>query len=103
MSPAMTRPLSKTRSRMSTRPCDRVGFTSSGNRGLQYGSREVLSQSAKRTEIDIQILIRQAKCVLQLTHAMVQLQERHPESFDLFLGQRSAVHPPNRLVFQHFA
>src|SRR5215213_524756 len=103
ISPAITSPLSKTRSRMSTRPCDRVGFTSSGKQGSNVGRAKQSPQAAQRPEIDVQIVVRQAERRLQLTHALVQLEQCQPQPFDLLVGQRPAVHPPNRLVLQHFA
>jgi hypothetical protein len=67
------------------------------------GSAKWSPQAAQWSEIDVQILVRQAKRRLQLPHAMVQLEERQSDSLDLLVAQRPAVHPPNRLVFQDLA
>src|SRR3954465_5966422 len=102
ISPAMTKPLSRTRSRMSTNPCDREGFTSSGNWGAPFESRRLLTQPAQRSEIDIQILVGQPEDRLELVHTAIQLKQRQAETFDLFFGQRASVHPANGLMLQHF-
>src|SRR4051812_21663589 len=102
MSPAMTRPLSSTRSRMSTRPCVRVGFTNSGMCQRESGSLE-LPQPTQRPEVDVEIFVGQTKDLFQLVHPVVQLEQRETKALHLLLVQRATIHPPNRLVLQDFA
>src|SRR3954464_6969830 len=101
MSPAMTSPLSSTRSRMSTRPCDRDGLTNSGNQCSRCAGW--LPQAAQRSEVDVEILVGQPEDRLQFVHPLIQLQERQAKAFDLGVAQRATIHPSNRLVLQNFA
>src|ERR1041384_4361008 len=128
MSPAITRPLSKTRSRMSTRPCVRVGFTSSGMKevasywllvagcshsllapGSKIGfgscqqpptSNQYLSQPSERSQVDIQVRVGQAKRRFQLVHTVVQLEQRQTQPFDLLVTQCAPVHTANCLMLK---
>src|SRR5690348_1370050 len=116
MSPATTNPLSRTRSRMSTRPCVRDGLTSSGNqsflgdafscaRRTRHHARPSTNspQSPQGAEVDVQVLVGETKCGLQLVHPLLELQEREAESLDLFLRQRASVHPSDGLMLQNLA
>src|SRR6185503_5268725 len=110
MSPAITRPLSSTRSRMSTRPCVRVGFTNSGNhcssrvhRAPTVLATASLPQPTQGTKVDVQVLVSQPEDRLQLVHALVQLEQRQTQSFDFRVRQGAAVHAANGLMLQYLA
>src|ERR1043165_4258625 len=100
MSPATTSPLSRTRSRMSTRPCVRFGVTSSGK--VSPGSRAAfLPKFSQGTEIDREIVVGQTKCRLQVVHPLTELHQRQAELFDFPVIQGPAVHPANGLMLEH--
>ncbi len=100
MSPAMTRPLSRTRSRMSTRPCDRDRvYELRQSVAPEFGVRAgALPQPAQRSEIDVEIFVRQTEDRLQLVHPLIQLEQRHSEPFDFLVAsacRRPSVEPPD--------
>ena len=53
---------------------------------------------AQRSQIQAEVLGRQAELLGQLRHPPVELHERLPEPLDLLVGQRAAVDPPQRLA-----
>jgi hypothetical protein len=61
-----------------------------------------LTKSAQRTEIDIEIFVREPECLFELVHSLVELQKCEPESFYLFVGECPAIHSTDGLVLQNF-
>ena len=60
------------------------------------------AKSAQRTEVDVQILARESECRFELLHSLVELQEREPEAFNLFVRQRATIHAADGLMLQNF-
>src|SRR5207248_844112 len=62
---------------------------------LRSGRCIRLSQASERSQVDVQILVRQTEDRLQLIHALIELQQRQAQSFDFILRERTGVHAPN--------
>jgi hypothetical protein len=71
-------------------------------RATPAAASSVLTKSAQRTEVDVQILVGEPEGFLELLHSLVQLQERKPKSFDLLVRQSAAIHATNGLMLQNF-
>src|SRR5687768_15703878 len=100
MSPAITRPLSSTRSRMSTSPWLRDGVTRSAKQRSLRRDAPPLANPAQRAEIDAEVIIGQSEDALQLFHAVVQAEQRESQTLHLRVGERASFHSTNRLMFQ---
>jgi len=61
----------------------------------------VLSQSAQRSEVNVEILVRESEDRLQLVHPVVQLEQGESKALDLLIRQRATIHAADRLVLQN--
>src|SRR5438094_691402 len=83
ISPATTRPLSSTRSRMST--------------------RFVVAETAGSFSIQIKVCRRQIKILRELVNLPFQLHQGFAHLFNLLVGQRTPFHAADRLAFEQLA
>src|SRR4051812_4010310 len=98
MSPTITKPLSRTRSRMSTSPYVREGETRSANQYSPLVPDSVLSQPAEWTQVYLQVFVLEAENALHFLHTVVQSKQRYAQTLDLGLSQMTAFHTADCLM-----
>src|SRR5438105_2575412 len=96
-SPATTRPLSRIRSRMSTRLVP--WYARRGSRVTRRPSQQV----SEGSQIDIEIARLEAELLRELVNFLFELHQRKPDALYLLLAETAALHAAHGLPFEQLA
>jgi hypothetical protein len=98
MSPTITNPLSRTRSRISTSPYVREGETRSANQYSPLVPDSLLTQTSEWTQVYLQVFVLEAENALHFLHSIVQAEQRYAQAFDFRISQVTPFHPADCLM-----